>query len=148
MANVKTAKRTADYVTVACKLPNGLIIPLEGRAQPVRLHGTHSPYARFGFGMTEVEAAVWDQILKQYGDRMGTNRDGDKAVKTPKAAWLANGIVFAHSDTRSTNSEAKEKEGLRVGFEPIDPKNLDATPGVSSAIQREGASDPGELTMA
>jgi hypothetical protein len=135
-------KRSADYVTVACKLPTGLKIPVQGLAQPIHLHGSHSPYNRFGYGMTEVKADIWAQIRTQYGPREGTDRNGDKCM-IPEAAWLANGVVFAASDTRSVNAEAKETEGLIVGFEPIDPNKPHTAPGVSRAIQLEGLDDPG-----
>ena len=143
MARIATsgAKRSADYVTVACKLPQGMTIPVQGLLHPVKLHGTNSPFARFGAGMTEVKADVWQQILKQYGERDGTDRFGNRCIN-PQAAWLANGVVFAHSAPKNVNSEAKEREKQRIGFEPIDPKNPNANPEFA-AIQREGANDPG-----
>lgn len=143
----RPAKRSADFVTVACKHPQGLVVPVQGLLKPVRLHGSHSPYARHGFGMTEVPADVWDAILEQYGERTGTDRF-DKPCKIPQAAWLANKIVFAHADTRSTNAEAKEHEALKTGLEPIDPRKPHETPGASllpnGFVQPEGADDPGQ----
>ena len=128
--------RSAEFVTVACKLPTGMRIPVQGLAEPIHLHGTHSPFARFGFGMTEVKADVWAQILKQYGEKEGVNRQGEKCLN-PAAAWLTNRIVFAASDTRSVNSEAKEREKQKVGFEAVDPKAPHTTPGASN-IQSGG----------
>lgn len=143
MARSATAniKRSADYVTVACKLPQGLIIPVQGLQNPIKLHGTHSPFARFGFGMTEIKAEIWDAINKQYGEREGINRHGEKCM-LPKALWLENRVVFAASDTRSVNAEAKERETARVGFEPVDPKKPNELPG-AGRIQVEGDDDLG-----
>jgi len=134
-------KRAAQFVTVACKLPQGIRIHVEGREAPYHFHGTKSPFARFGYGMTDVPAEVWEQITKQYGQRKGHDRNG-KPCLIPEATWLANRIVFAASAPEDVNAEAKDREKLKVGFEAVDPKKPEDTPG-ASIIQREGAEDPG-----
>ncbi len=137
------AKRASQYVTVACKLPQGMVIPVQGLQHPIKLHGQHSPFAQFGYGMTEVKADVWEQILKQYGEKEGVNRQGEKCI-IPQAAWLANRVVFAHADTKSTTSEAKEREKHRVGFEAVNPRDKADPNFASGKIQNEGADDPGQ----
>ncbi len=143
MARVVTSGKTARssaYVTVACKLPQGFVIPVQGKPH-LRLHGTNSPFVRNGFGMTEVKTELWQQILQQYGEREGTDRFGAKCM-IPEALWLTNRIVFAHADTKNVNAEAKDREKIKVGFEPIDPKKPNDS-AEFAAIQREGANDPG-----
>lgn len=138
----RKSSASKDFVTVACKHPQGLTIPLEGHAEPVKLHGTHSPFARFGFGMTQVKAETWAAILEQYGERDDIDRHGKPCV-VPQAAWLENGVVFAHSSPEATNDEAKDKEDMRVGFEPIDPKAPNAIRGIGVSIMPEGTPDLG-----
>ena len=134
-------KRSSTTVTVACKHPQGMTIPLINRSEPIKLHGTLSRHARFGAGMTDITADEWEAIQTQYGERPGQDRNGNPCT-VPQAAWLKNGIVFAASTTKAVDSEAKEKSSLRTGFEPIDPKALDKTPGLAGAeLQPYGGED-------
>jgi hypothetical protein len=134
-------KRSSEFVTVACKLPQGLNIALAGQVHPVKLHGSNSPFARFGYGMTDISVSTWEQILVEYGDRDGTDRNG-KPCRVPQAAWLTNKVVFAASQTESVNAEAKERENAVVGFEPVDPRKLDKA-GAAGTIHSEGSPDFG-----
>lgn len=118
-------KRSAKTVSIACKLPQGLIIHLDGFPQPVKLHGVHSPYNIGGFGITQnVPVEVWEAIKKQHGH----------------ALWLKNEFVFANSSGDDLADEADEKAAARTGFEPIDPNKPDSR----SMIQPDGAKDPAE----
>lgn len=118
-------KRSASVVTVACKLPQGLHIHLkdgDGIVQKViKLHGSASPYAIGGYGLTQgVPAADWTAVQEQHAD----------------ALWLKNEFVFANNDADSVADQVEERKDVLGGFEPIDPASL---PG---NIQRDGADDP------
>jgi hypothetical protein len=107
--------RAAQTVSVACKLPQGLHIHLTGHPHIIKLHGSHSPYAIAGHGITAgVSADVWEAVKVQYAD----------------AAWLKNGFVFANGAPQDTADEAEERQGVKSGFEPIDP----AAPGGPGAL--------------
>lgn len=104
----KTA-RSAQTVSIACKLPQGLEIHLPDMPQPVKLHGFTSPFALAGHGITQgIPVDVWEAIKVRYAD----------------AAWLKNGHVFANGDPKDTNAEATERKGVKAGFEPVDPNEL------------------------
>jgi hypothetical protein len=118
-------KRSAKTVSIACKLPQGLIIHLAGQREPLRLHGANSHYNIGGFGITQnVPVEVWEAIQKQHAH----------------ALWLKNGFVFANSDGGDLAEEANDKVKEKNGFEPIDPNKPDAR----GMIQVDGAPDPGE----
>jgi len=132
------APQSASTVSVACKLPHGLELrlfkpvktfepvlggngsrevlthqPLPGSVQIAgnshpQNHGPRSPIVG-GFALTHgVPKDFWDQWYD-------ANKDAD---------MVRNGMIFAHTETRSTEAEAKEKEGLRSGMERLDPNNL------------------------
>lgn len=62
-----------------------------------------------GFAITHgIPKAFWDEWLE-------INKDAD---------YVANGMIFAHSENASTMAEAKEKEANKSGLERLDPKNL------------------------
>lgn len=120
-------------VTVACKLPHGLLLevvnpsvfdnihPQNGVvARPpgerVRINGCARPVGVplsedaaqvvGGFALTPgVPAAFWEAWLSQ-----------NKEVPFVKA-----GLIFAHDKAGSVVSEAKEKKAARSGFEGMDP---------------------------
>lgn len=108
MAKPATDKvaRSAKTVSVACKLPSGLHIHLPGQHEPIKLHGSASPYAIAGHGITAgVPVETWDAIKTQYAD----------------AKWLKDGFVFANGKPQDTADEAKDREAIKSGLEPIKP---------------------------
>lgn len=127
----ENANRT---VTVACDLPHGLILrlhtsrqvtpPQGGReyteylplAERVTINGLNSrETVRFGYAMTIVDAAFWDTWLSQ-----------NKAFPP-----VVMGHLFGFATSTDTVAKAREMEGLRTGFEPLDPDNL--PPGIEKA---------------
>lgn len=107
--------KTTDMLTIACKLPQGLTIPLpDGTA--LKLHGPHSPYALAGYGMTDVKSGVWAIVEAEYGS----------------AAWLTNELVFAMGDRESAVDKAEDLQNEKSGFEPVDPKAA-AAKGITKA---------------
>lgn len=100
-------KRTADMLTVACKLPQGLTIPMPDGTQ-IKLNGAHSPFALAGHGMTDVKADAWAIVEEKYAD----------------AAWLKNEVVFAMGERDSAVDKAEDRKDEKAGFEPVDPLKL------------------------
>jgi hypothetical protein len=112
----KTSKPTKP-VKVFCKLPHGIVYTLPG-GRSVRLVGMYGDERSdlqvagmpgrdsiAGHGVTVVDADDWDQIVKDHG----------------KSAAHVNGFVFAATDDKSGEAQARDQEGARTGFEPYDP---------------------------
>lgn len=119
---------STDTVTVACKLPNGLHITLPEQGISIKLHGSASPFAIGGHGMTQgVNAADWAVVEEVHKD----------------ARWLKNEAVFAMNKPQDASDKAVERQAVRVGFEGIDPKDpSNGLPG-SMRIQVDGEGDYG-----
>lgn len=119
---------STDTVTVACKLPNGLHIKIEELGINIKLHGSASPYAIGGHGMTQgVNAAEWGAI--------------EAHPHFGNAAWLKNQVVFAMNKPQDASDKAIERQKVRAGFEPIDPRDPNAGLPASLRIQVEGGAD-------
>lgn len=125
-AAAKAAKREADRtdargtVSIACRLPTGLSIPLPG-GRFLHLKGANDrtailtvsalgadgmPITRGGHGITTgVPAEDWDYVQEHF---MGSK-------------WLRNGAVFAANKKAAAVDEASEREGEDVGFNGVDP---------------------------
>ena len=124
-------------VTVACKLPHGLICRIhkkDKRMVPV-----------YGGGYKEEE--FWSETGEEF-ILNGNAYPQNEAPKVPLAhgfaltygvrkdwwdAWIMqnrllpavkNGLIFAHERQGKTEDEAKEKAGVKSGLERLDPKNL------------------------
>lgn len=116
MAETQETK-AAKPVKVYCKLPHGIRYTMpDGRE--VRLIGMYGDerselqvtdmpgrYAVMGFGVTTVDADDWEQIVKDHG----------------KSAAHVNGFIFAAKDDKSGESQAREAEGEKTGFEGYNP---------------------------
>lgn len=128
-------KKAAEFVTVACKIPQGLNVVIKDDAgEPiinVHLNGPHSAFAVAGHGMTQVRAEVWQQIVDYYKTHSG-------------AKWLHNESVFVMADPESAADKADDRKSLDVGYNPIDPNKPGERARTGVAIQVEGAKDPGE----
>lgn len=109
------AKNTkSKTVTVGCKLPNGLILELNG--QTVEVNGSTSSRVIGGHGITyDVDAEFFDAWMEAYADR----------------AMVRNGFIFAHDKAADTKAEAAEKENNATGLEAVDPDAPNA--GVTKA---------------
>lgn len=102
-------KRSADMLTIACKMPQGLHIPMPDGSM-LKLHGTHSPFALMGHGMTDVKTATWNIVEDTYAN----------------APWLVNEVVFAMGDKESAADKAEDRQAVKAGFEPVDPLKMPA----------------------
>ena len=97
-------------------LPTGQTFKLNGYSRPATGDEPPPPATAGGFVLTHnVPKDLWDAWLAQ-------NKDLD---------LVKNGLVFAHEKSVNANAEAREKESLRSGLEPIDRNRLPK--GVSSA---------------
>jgi hypothetical protein len=114
-------------VTVMCKLPWGFILQLEEERQDTdpqsrkefkawhrkgeQITITGANYGHIGkrgvagFGITEVDAEIWEQW------------------KTQKAGWapLEQKFVFASQSSDKAEGQAKEQRSMKTGLEPLDP---------------------------
>lgn len=99
------AKNTkSKTVTVGCKLPNGLILELNG--QTVEINGSTSSRVIGGHGITyDVDAEFFDAWMEAHADH----------------AMVRNGFIFAHDKAADTKAEAAEKEDNATGLEAVDP---------------------------
>ena len=126
-------------VTVACKLPNGIVLQLQeeyardenvmGAIKPVKYHrfggkkvvlkGAAFPADRGpigttiagGFALTHgVDADFFEKWMKQ-------NADNDAVQK---------GLVFAAAKPAEAESQAKEFKDELSGFEPVNPSKMPA----------------------
>ena len=118
---------SGEFVTVACKLPQGLHLHHEEHGLDVKLHGSASPYALGGHGMTQVKADQWAKIEAVYKD----------------ARWLKSEAVFSMNKPEDANDKAAEMQDVRRGFEPIDPRDPNAGLPASMRIQADGGEDKG-----
>lgn len=123
--------RSSEYVSIACKLPQGLHVKVPEKGIDIKLHGSNTPFAVAGFGLTEVKTQVWEAIVEFYKDH-------------PGAKWLHNETVFAQNKRESAIEAAEERKGFDAGFEAVDPNNPSKAARTSAMIQVEGSRDPGE----
>lgn len=119
---------SSDFVTIACKLPQGLHIKLPEHKIDIKLHGSASPYALGGHGMTQgVNAAQWAVVEEVFKE----------------ARWLTSEAVFSMNKPQDASDKAVERKDVRVGFEPINPNDPNnGLPG-NMRIQAEGGADLG-----
>lgn len=105
----------ADVVTVGCKLPNGLVLDVDG-AQSIALNGANSSSVIGGYGLTEnVDKAVFEKWLEQHKDQ----------------PYVKNELVFAQAKTNSAESKAKENADVKSGLEGLPQDN--PAPGVTKS---------------
>lgn len=75
-----------------------------------------------GYALThDVPKAFWDEWLEQ----------------NKKADYVANGMIFAHAEDRSTVAQAKEMEAEKSNLERLDPNNLPK--GLSTDVDRRAS---------
>jgi hypothetical protein len=127
----------AGTVTVACKLPHGLILRLfrmETRNEPVMGGGTREVQVATQVG----EPVVIKGYAAPFGQVPSVPIEGGYAL-TPNvdadfwAAWVKqnedhdavrNRLIFANEKSESAQRKAKDQTKVRSGLEPIDPQRL------------------------
>lgn len=121
---------SGDTLTIACKLPQGLHIKIPEQGIDIKLHGSMSPYAIGGHGMTQgINAAQWAAV--EAHPVLGESR------------WLKNEVVFAMNKPQDASDKATERKDVRAGFEPIDPKDPSNGLPQHMRIQVDGSDDKG-----
>ena len=99
------------FVTVACKLPNGLVAEFGGKR--VTFNGANKAPIIGGFGKTEGVDKEWFDAWLAEKLAMGFKP-------------VVNGLIFADEKEREVLAEAKDKAEAKTGFEPVEPiKDLD-----------------------
>ncbi|EMB4114254.1 MULTISPECIES: hypothetical protein [Serratia] len=102
----------AEQVTVGCKLPNGLVLEVDGHQQAVAGYRGEDVRIIGGYGLTPVDKELWDAWLKIHKDQ----------------PYVKNGVIFAQDNGNSARAQAKEQEKLKSGLDPL-PQNNPA-PGI------------------
>lgn len=138
-ARRRAAERTdaAGTVTVACRLPCGLGVPVQGfnmltdgtvvaiEGQGLlRFRGANDRTAMVdesGHGLTSgIDAKAWAALERQHAN----------------APWLTAGAVFAKRKAADARAEAQERAEVNVGFNGVDP--LAPAPG----LKPDGDTEP------
>lgn len=99
--------KTGNVVTVACKLPHGLVLEMKD-SPPVAINGSlHASAVAHGYGITEgVPAEFFTAWAAKYKD----------------ATFIRKGMVFALPKTDDVKAKAKETKALKTGFERVNPE--------------------------
>ena len=127
--------RAVETVTVASKLPHGLIIRLHRMEDfPVRKPDGSTVMEKRAVEIdnTRVEIKGANSLLQEQ-PKMPMGVPFVLTHGVPKDIWDAwmfefrdsdmvrNGLIFAASTTARADDQAKEQKGIRTGFEAIDP---------------------------
>lgn len=113
---VKVAEKSSDMVTVCLRSHFDIAFDIDDRKIVIkghnyRLRGLDGGVLDSGlaFGETVIPTKDWEAIKAKY-------------AQDPNNKLFANGYIFASADKEDARAEAKEKESLKTGLEPIDPK--------------------------
>ena len=127
----------AGVVTVASKLPHALVLELEDEIkdkEPI-LGGGHREVKRYrknGQAVTingtvrPFGAPYSPTVQEGVGLTFGVDADFFQKWLTQKKDYppVVAGMIFAAASTEDAVSHAREIEGLKSGFEPLDPDNV------------------------
>ena len=112
-------------VTIVCKLPNGIIMQVEGH-KDVRINGWNNndrnknAIVGADYGMTEnVPAALWEAWSKLHAE--------SKLVK--------GGFIFAAKNEREAKAKATDNKGNKSGHEQLPKIKETNKPGVLGASE-------------
>lgn len=104
----------SEVVTVGCKLPNGLVLDIDGYS--VTLKGANASNVIGGYGLTEnVDKAAFDKWLKTHSDQ----------------PYVKNELIFAQAKTNSAEAKAKENAKVKSGLEGLPQDN--PAPGIEKS---------------
>lgn len=115
----------AVMINVACKLPHGLALQVDGDARRITLRGGNSRDAVAGYGFTMVDQDFFNAWKKQV---------------TPDFAPLKNGMIFESKTLAEAKDEAAEiSADVVTGFEPTEPKKegVEPTEEMAAALKAE-----------
>jgi hypothetical protein len=129
-----------ESVIVCCSLPNGLIcrvgdkrVHLRGSANYIqpnpkrKFKGPDPQSVVYQHTMTPVDKEFWDAFVKNMG---------------PDFAPFKSGAIYWAKDKGSATAQAKDAEGMRTGFEQLNPgehgvQSVDAKPSASNPMKFE-----------
>ncbi len=86
-------------------LPSGEVVTIQGMSVSSLRRPEGGFYPGGKYGITPVDAAKWAEVVRVYG----------------KMKMFESGLVFAAETIERGQAMARERGGLRHGFEPIDP---------------------------
>ena len=131
--------KSANTVTVACKLPNGLRLRtfsvqevqenFPGGTRTIKQY-MEDPYQVDIVGFSyEQNKAPHCQFASGFALTPGVDKDQwEKWLSQNKDSMIVkNGLIFAHSDQASVEAEGREKEACKSGLERLDPNKLPST---------------------
>lgn len=129
---------TGDTVAVGCKLPNGLTLRVfswheyeepnsGGKTRRIARQNAEAGEYVLNGNAVSMEALqrgdINHRVTGGFGITTGVPKDfWDLWLEQNKDSQLVReGLVFAHASEQSVVSEARKRESLRSGLEPIDP---------------------------
>jgi hypothetical protein len=169
VVKVSRPATSGDTVTVACKLPHGVILrifrweefeeqmrdgtyktskigrPQEGREFVVR--GTWAASAGQAYNVNN--SAVAELLPGGYALTHGCPKDlwDEWFVQNMRSLLVRNKIVFAHSAQSAATEQARELRSVKSGMEPLDPQRpAERMPGGVDRRLRMGILDRNEST--
>ena len=131
-------------VTVACKLPTGLVMQLyqmQDVDEPLMAGGYRTvkrafPETKPGFSQSvklngsarRVGRDSPHEIRNGVGLTFGVDADffNEWMKRNADADFVRKGLIFAQTKTTEVDAQARDQQSLKTGMEPIDPKNLPA----------------------
>jgi hypothetical protein len=145
------ARAMSDTVTVACKMPNGLILRLYemieimepvmgGGMRPTMVARPHPDGREYTINgnRTPYGAQATHEISHGYGLTPGVDREFfEKWISDNKnIPAVRNGLIFAHAKADQMRGHVKEMEGVKTLLEPLDTNNLSRDERVKSISMR------------
>lgn len=104
----------SEFVTVCLRSPYDITFDVDERSIVIkghnsRLRGLDGGILDSGraFGETVIPAKDWEAIKRKFG-------------QDPNSKLFTGGFIFAAKSKEDARAEAKEKENLKTGLEPID----------------------------
>lgn len=132
------ATQSTGFVTVGCRLPNGIILRTFDMVDTAEVGPTQTrtvKMARFsgkefkinGNAFAQNKAPRFGQI-DNHGYALTPNVPAeiwnDWKAQNADAEILVRGHIFAHGEERSVRAEATEKKDVKTGMERLDPRKL------------------------
>ena len=121
MATQIRKKPASDLVTVCLRNHFDIAFEIDDRKVIIKGHNNSLRGLDGGvldsgraFGETVIPAKDWEAIKEKYG-------------RDPNNKLFTGGFIFASESKEDARAEAKEKEGLKTGLEPVDPKKTKTT---------------------
>lgn len=115
-AKTRATKKTSDLVTVCLRSHRDIVFTINDKNILIKGHNSALRGINGGvldsgeaFGETVIARSDWEAIQEKYG-------------KDPNFKLFSGGYLFAAASKEDAKAEAKEKENLKTGNEPIDPK--------------------------